>query len=80
MRRTYQYAAVTKDEAQRRPSALLRAMSLPNGRWTFYEAGNLEVVDFSTQAIIIESEALRRKSRGECRRVLTDKCPASPAL
>ena len=29
MRRTYQYAAVTKDEAQRR-------------RWTFYEAVNLE--------------------------------------
>ena len=28
MRRTYQYAAVTKDEAQRR-------------RWTFYEAVNL---------------------------------------
>jgi len=51
MRRTYQYAAVTKDQAQRRPSALLRAMSLSNGpsallramslsngRWTFYEA------------------------------------------
>jgi hypothetical protein len=42
---------VTKDEAQRSPSALLRAMSisngpsallramsLSNGRWTFYEA------------------------------------------
>ncbi len=38
MRRTYQYVAMTKDEAQRRPSALLRAVSLPNGRWTFYEA------------------------------------------
>jgi len=38
MRRTYQYAAVTKDEAQRRPSALLRAVSMSNGRWTFYEA------------------------------------------
>jgi hypothetical protein len=48
MRRTYQYAAVTKGEAQRRPSALLRAVSpstllrtvslsngLSNGRWTF---------------------------------------------
>jgi len=51
MRCTYQYAAVTKDEAQRRPSALLRAVSpstllrtvslsngMSNGRWTFYEA------------------------------------------
>jgi len=38
MRRTYQYAAVTKDEAQRSPSALLRAVSMSNGRWTFYEA------------------------------------------
>ena len=47
MRRTYQYAAVTKDEAQRRPSALLRAVSMSNGRWTFYEAvkeGNREEV------------------------------------
>jgi len=33
-----QYAAVTKDAAQRSPSALLRAMSLSNGSWTFYEA------------------------------------------
>ena len=40
MRRTYQYAAVTEDEAQRRPSVLLRAVSLSNGRWTFYEAVN----------------------------------------
>jgi hypothetical protein len=31
MRRTYQYGAVTKDEAQRRPSALLRAVSMSNG-------------------------------------------------
>ena len=38
IRRTYQYAAMTEDEAQRCPSALLRAMSLSNGRWTFYEA------------------------------------------
>ena len=38
MRRTYQYAAVTKDEAQRSPSALLRAVSMSNGRWIFYEA------------------------------------------
>jgi hypothetical protein len=30
--------AVTKDEAQRSPSALLRAVSMSNGRWTFYEA------------------------------------------
>ena len=41
MRRTYQYAAVTKNEAQRRPSALLRAVSMSNGRWTFYEAVKL---------------------------------------
>ena len=41
-----QYAAVTKDAAQRSPSALLRAVSpstllrtvsLSNGSWTFYE-------------------------------------------
>jgi hypothetical protein len=38
MRHIYQYAAVTKDEAQRRPSVLLRAVSMSNGRWTFYEA------------------------------------------
>ena len=31
MRRTYQYAAVAKDEAQRRPSASLRTVSLSNG-------------------------------------------------
>ena len=35
-----QYAGMTKDEAQRSPSALLRAASLSNGRWTFYEAVN----------------------------------------
>ena len=46
---------IPKDEAQRRPSALLRAMSpstllrtvslsngLSNGRWTFYEAVNIK--------------------------------------
>ena len=32
------YVATTKNEAQRRPSALLRAVSLSNGRWAFYEA------------------------------------------
>jgi hypothetical protein len=50
-----QYAAVTKDAAQRSPSALLRAVSMSNGpsallravsmsngSWTFYEAINLE--------------------------------------
>jgi hypothetical protein len=36
-----QYAAVTKDEAQHSPSALLRAVSMSNGSWTFYEAINL---------------------------------------
>jgi hypothetical protein len=29
---------MTKDAAQRSPSALLRAVSMSNGRWTFYEA------------------------------------------
>jgi hypothetical protein len=29
---------MTKDVAQRSPSALLRAVSMSNGRWTFYEA------------------------------------------
>jgi hypothetical protein len=38
MRRTEKYGAVTKGEAQRSPSTLLRAVSLSNGRWTFYEA------------------------------------------
>ena len=32
-----QYAGMTKDEAQRSPSALLRAASLSSGRWAFYE-------------------------------------------
>jgi len=40
MRRTYSYAAMTKDEVQRSLSALLRAMSMLNGRWTFSEAVN----------------------------------------
>ncbi len=31
MRRTEKYAAVTKDEGERSPSALLRAMSMSNG-------------------------------------------------
>ncbi|MFB0506530.1 MAG: hypothetical protein ACETWT_07350, partial [Thermodesulfobacteriota bacterium] len=35
-----QYAAMTKDAAQRSPSALLRAVSMSNGSWTFYEAIN----------------------------------------
>jgi hypothetical protein len=38
MRRKLQYAAVTRDAAQRSPSTLLRAMSLSNGSWTFYFA------------------------------------------
>jgi len=29
---------MTKDAAQRSPSALLRAVSMSNGSWTFYEA------------------------------------------
>ena len=28
---------MTKDAAQRSPSALLRAVSMSNGSWTFYE-------------------------------------------
>ena len=35
------YVGMTKDEAQRSPSAMLRAMSMSNGRWTFYEAVNI---------------------------------------
>jgi hypothetical protein len=42
MRRTEKYAAVTKEEAERSPSALLRAMSLSNGRWTFYKAVKIQ--------------------------------------
>jgi hypothetical protein len=42
MRRTEKYAAVTKDEAERSLSALLKAVSISNGRWTFYEAVNLD--------------------------------------
>jgi len=38
VRHTEKYAAVTKDEAERSPSALLMAVSMSNGRWTFYEA------------------------------------------
>jgi hypothetical protein len=33
---------VTKDEAERSPSALLRAVSMSNGSWTFYEAVNFK--------------------------------------
>jgi len=40
MRRTYVYAAMTEDAAQRSPSTLLRAVSLSNGRWTFYKVVN----------------------------------------
>jgi hypothetical protein len=38
MRRTYKYVGMAKDEAQHSPSAMLRAMSMSNGRWTFYKA------------------------------------------
>ena len=41
MRRTYTYVGMTKDKAQRSPSAVLRAASLSSGRWTFYEAVNI---------------------------------------
>jgi len=51
MRRTYQYAAVTKDEAQRSPSALLRAVSMSNGRWTFYEAVNRRFSDTGASCV-----------------------------
>jgi hypothetical protein len=37
MRRTYEYAAMTKDEAKRRP-----ARHLAGGDWTLYEAVNVE--------------------------------------
>ena len=42
MRRTYTYVGKTKDEEQHSPSAMLRAVSMSNGRWTFYEAVTLE--------------------------------------
>jgi hypothetical protein len=48
MRRTEKYAAMTKDAAQRSPSALLRAVSMSNGRWTFYEAVNNEKISLLT--------------------------------
>jgi hypothetical protein len=51
MRHTEKYGAVTKDEAQRSPSALLRAMSLSNGRWTFYEAVILSEVNDSKSTV-----------------------------
>ncbi len=37
---------MTEDEAQRSPSTLLRAVSLSNGRWIFYE-----VVKFSSKSL-----------------------------
>ena len=39
-RRTYKYVEMTKDKAQHSPSTLLRAVSLSNGKWTFYEVVN----------------------------------------
>jgi len=39
---------MTKDAAQRSPSALLRAVSMSNGRWTFYEAVNNEKISLLT--------------------------------
>ena len=36
------YVAMTENVAQRRPSALLRAVSLSNGRWIFYEVVNID--------------------------------------
>jgi len=40
-----QYAAVTKNAAQRSPSASLRTVSMSNGSWTFYEA----IIIFNTE-------------------------------
>jgi hypothetical protein len=37
---------MTKDATQRSPSALLRAVSMSNGRWTFYEAVKKWVATF----------------------------------
>jgi len=62
MRRTYQYAAVTKDEAQRRPSALLMAKSLSNGRWTFYEAVKVTSTIFPLRGDV----SWERRSRPYC--------------
>ena len=49
MRRTWKYVVMTKDEAQRSPSAMLRAASLSSGRWTFYEAVNVNIKYLNTQ-------------------------------
>ncbi|UCF86209.1 MAG: hypothetical protein JSV50_11435, partial [Desulfobacteraceae bacterium] len=38
MIRTWKNVVMTKDEAQRSPSAMLRAVSPSSGRWTFFEA------------------------------------------
>ena len=38
---------MTKDEVQRSPSTLLRAVSLSNGRWTFYEVVTIKLVSLS---------------------------------
>jgi len=46
---------VTKDAAQRSPSALLRAVSVPNGSWTFYEAINVGGVDMKANRILLVS-------------------------
>ncbi len=59
MRRTHKYVAMTQDEAQRRPSTLLRAVSLSNGRWTFYEAINFELYKFP----ICANEGLKYKAK-----------------
>ena len=40
-----QYVGMTKDESQRSPSTLLRAVSLSNGRWAFCEVVKGEFLD-----------------------------------
>ena len=58
MRCTYTYVGMTKDEAQRSPSALLGAASLSTGRWPFYEA-----VNFNHYQVRIKSMLTSRKRK-----------------
>ncbi|MFB0508344.1 MAG: hypothetical protein ACETWT_16595, partial [Thermodesulfobacteriota bacterium] len=51
-----QYAAMTKDAAQRSPSALLRAVSMSNGSWTFYEAIIFEARSLSERRFPLGSD------------------------
>ena len=61
---------MTKDEAQRSPSALLRAVSMSNGRCTFYEA---VIVNFSIPPVTVfypTINSLKANMREFCRTFL----------